>query len=136
MLFRSAIDVGFFTPEVLLYGGLVALGMFSTPSWELSQANRLVHLMMLLLTGLFQLPGFLGGLVIIFIRLATNKSFGVPYLWPLIPFNFHALKSVLLREPVPVQNVRPSALRTTDKTRITSKKGKQVGNKRDDENDS
>lgn len=133
---QIAIDVGFFTPEVLLYGGLVALGMFSTPSWELSQANRLVHLMMLLLTGLFQLPGFLGGLVIIFIRLATNKSFGVPYLWPLIPFNFHALKSVLLREPVPVQNVRPSALRTTDKTRITSKKGKQVGNKRDDENDS
>ncbi|MBS4030794.1 MAG: spore germination protein [Clostridiales bacterium] len=128
---QIAIDVGFFTPEVLLYGGLVALGMFSTPSWELSQANRLVHLMMLLLTGLFQLPGFLAGLVIVFIRLATNKSFGVPYLWPLIPLNILALKSVLLREPVPVQNVRPSALKTKDTTRITSKKGKQVGNKRD-----
>jgi stage V sporulation protein AF len=133
---QIAIEVGFFTPEVLLYGGLVALGMFSTPSWELSQANRLVHLWMLLLTGLFQLPGFLGGLVIVFIRLATNKSFGVPYLWPLIPFNFYALKSVLLREPVPVQNVRPSALRTTDQTRITSKKGKQVGNKRENDDNS
>lgn len=133
---QIAIDVGLFTPEVLLYGGLVALGMFSTPSWELSLANRFVHLMMLLLTGLFYFPGFIGGLVIVFIRLATNKSFGVPYLWPLVPFNFSALKSVLLREPVLIQNVRPSVLKTKDRTRITSKGKEQIGNRRDDNADS
>jgi stage V sporulation protein AF len=122
---QIAIDVGLFTPEVLLYGGLVAVGMFSTPSWELSLANRLVHLMMLILTGLFRLPGFLAGLAIVVIRLATNKSFGVPYLWPLFPLNIRALLSILIREPIPVQGVRPSALRTKDSDRTSGKKNEQ-----------
>lgn len=125
-----AITVGFFTPEVLLYGGLVALGMFSTPSFELSLANRIVHLMMLLLTGIFRLPGFLAGLAIIFIRLATIKSFGMPYLWPLLPLNIKALFAVLVRRPVPVGSRRPSLLRTKDSDRITTDAYKQVGNKR------
>ncbi|MBS4023084.1 MAG: spore germination protein [Dethiobacter sp.] len=134
---QIAIDVGFFTPEALLYGGLVAVGMFATPSWELGQANRLVHALMLLLTGLFRLPGFIAGLLIVFIRLVSDKSFGVPYLWPLIPLNLKALLSIALREPIPVQKVRPSALRPKDKDRITSDDGKQVGNtsKRKEENE-
>jgi stage V sporulation protein AF len=127
---QIAIDVGLFTPEVLLYGGLTAVGMFATPSFELSLANRIVHLMMLLLTGLFRLPGFLAGIVIIIIRLATDKSFGVPYLWPLIPPDLKALWSIIVRQPVPVSSRRPRILRTIDRDRITIKEGKQVGNKR------
>lgn len=126
---QIAIDVGLLTPEVLLYGGLVAVGMFATPSWELSLANRLAHLLMLIMTGLFKIPGFIIGLVILFVRLATNKSFGVPYLWPLVPLNVKALLSIMLREPVPVQNVRPSILRTVDSDRITMEDGRQAGNK-------
>ena len=128
---QIAIDVGIFTPEVLLYGGLVAVGMFSTPSYELSLSNRLVHLMMLVLTGLFRLPGFIGGIILIFIRLVTNKSFGVPYLWPLVPFNLRALWSIILRQPVPIHERRPSILKTQDADRITTgEDGKQLGNEK------
>ncbi|MCR3922204.1 MAG: spore germination protein [Firmicutes bacterium] len=118
---QIAIDVGLFTPEVLLYGGLVAVGMFATPSWEMSQANRLVHLLMLVLTGLFKLPGFLVGITLVFVRLVTNNSFGVPYLWPLFPPNFRALTSIVLRQPVPIERTRPAALRTLDPDRVPSK---------------
>lgn len=126
---QIAIDVGLFTPEVLLYGGLVAVGMFATPSWELSQANRLVHLLMLLLTGFFGLYGFLGGIALIFIRLATNKSFGVPYLWPLFPLHLAALKNTLMREPVPVHSTRPKILKPVDADRMKTENGKRVGNR-------
>jgi stage V sporulation protein AF len=115
---QIAIDVGIFTPEVLLYGGLVAVGMFATPSWELSQANRLVHLFMLLVTGLFRLPGFLAGVALVLLRLATNKSFGVPYLWPLFPPDFTGLFSVLIRQPLPVEGRRPRVLDPLDKDRV------------------
>lgn len=114
---QIAIDVGLFTPETLLYGGLVAVGMFATPSWELSQANRLVHLLMLLATGLFGIPGFFGALAVVFLRLATNKSFGVPYLWPLFPLDPGALLSILVRAPIPVHRSRPSILHTIDRDR-------------------
>ncbi len=109
-----AVTVGIFVPEVLLYTGLVAVGIFSTPSWELGLANRLTHLLLLLLTGIFQIYGFVAGLLIVFIRLATTRSFGIPYLWPLFPFNGKALFGVLFRKPVPIKGFRPSFLKTRD----------------------
>jgi len=54
---------------------------------------------------------------LVFILLAFTKSFRVPYLWPLIPFHWRALKSILVRAPVPVQNIRPEILRPLDKRR-------------------
>ena len=114
---QIAIDVGIFTPEVLLYGGMVAVGMFATPSWELSQANRIVHLFLLLLTGLFKLPGFIISIAVVILRLVTGKSFGVPYLWPLLPFNGRGFVNVLLRRPLPHRGRRPEILKTKDSDR-------------------
>ena len=88
---QIAVTVGFFTPEVLLYTGLVALGVFSSPSWELSMANRVFLFILILLTGLLRLPGLLIGIALILLRLLTTKSFGFPYLWPLIPLNLKVL---------------------------------------------
>lgn len=109
-----AVTVGFFVPETLLYISLVAIGVFSTPSWELSLANRLVHYFILILTGLFKIYGFIAGFLILFIRLASTRSLGIPYLWPLYPFNGRALFNVLLRKPVPIKGFRPSILKTRD----------------------
>jgi len=114
---QIAVDVGIFSPEVLLYIGLVAIGLFATPSWELGLANRLVMLFILLATGIFKLYGFIVSTVLVLLTLAFTRSFGVPYLWPLIPFNGKALLSVLVREPVPVKIFRPSFLNPDDPDR-------------------
>ncbi len=116
---QIAVDVGFFVPEVLLYMGLVAIGVFSTPSWELSMANRLVLLLMIILTGLFKIYGFIAGLLIILVILSRTKSFGYSYLWPLWPFDARGLYNVLFRRPIPVQEYRPGFLRTRDKDRLS-----------------
>ena len=109
-----AVTVGVFVPEVLLYISLVAIGVFSTPSWELSLANRLVQFFLLALTGLFNIYGFIAGVLIIFYRLASTRSLGIPYLWPLLPLDVRALFSVLVRKPVPIKGFRPSILKTRD----------------------
>ncbi|PKM83921.1 MAG: spore germination protein, partial [Firmicutes bacterium HGW-Firmicutes-13] len=113
-----AVQVGFFAPEVILYIAIVAIGMFSTPSWELSLATRIIHLFLLIMTGYFRLPGLLLGTFLVFLRLVTTKSFNVPYLWPLIPFNFQAFLNVILRRPVPIKSIRPSILKTKDTDRL------------------
>lgn len=112
-----AVTIGLLVPEVILYTAVVAVGSFSTPSYELSMANRLVRLFLVLAVGFFRLPGFLAALVLVLVLAAFTKSFGVPYLWPLIPFNWPALKAILVRSPVPIQNSRPSILNTRDKWR-------------------
>lgn len=112
-----ATRVGLFAEEVVLYTAIAAIGTFLTPSIELANANRLVRLVLLILTALFRLPGFVIGVVATFVFLALNRSFGIPYLWPLIPFNGKALAGVLVRTPVPVRNTRPSVLKPQDPDR-------------------
>jgi stage V sporulation protein AF len=112
-----ATRVGLFNQEVVLYVAVAAIGTFLTPSIELANANRLVRLGMLILTALFRVPGFVVGAVGTFIFLASNKSFGVPYLWPLVPLNLKALAAVMVRMPVPVRNTRPSVLKPIDRDR-------------------
>ncbi len=119
---QIAVEVGFFTPEVLLYTGLVALGVFSNPSWELSMANRVVLFFLILLTGLLRLPGMLIGFALVMLRLLTTRSFGFPYLWPLVPLNLKALSIVFYRRPIPLQLYRPDFLRTKDSDRTGGKR--------------
>lgn len=117
MLGDVAISVGLFNPEVILYLAISAIGTFATPSYELGLANRLFRLSLLILTGLLGLPGFLLGILGIVVLLLVTKPFGIPYLWPVIPFNWKALKSVLVRSPVPMLNSRPSILKPLDRSR-------------------
>ena len=58
------------------------------------------------------------GTVIVFLIFAFSKSFGVPYLWPLIPFNWDALKTYLIRQSTLSLDKRRSNLNNlNDKTR-------------------
>ena len=113
-----AVEVGLFAPEVLLYSSLVAVGMFVTPSYELQLGNRVAQLFVLLLTGIFGLAGFLISVILLFGLLVRTKSFGVPYLWPLIPFDWTGFLAILFRKPVPMRSYkRPVVLETKDEKR-------------------
>jgi len=112
-----AVSIGLLIPEVILYTAMAAVGTFSTPSYEMGMANRLVRLFILICTGFFRWPGFVVSTLLAFIVLAFTKSFNVPYLWPLIPFNWRALKTILVRSPVSMQNIRPEILSPRDKRR-------------------
>jgi stage V sporulation protein AF len=109
-----AVKVGLFIPETILYVALAAIGGFMTPSLEFAYAIRIMRMILLLLTGLLGFPGLLGGFIAILLLLGTTKSFGVPYLWPLIPFNLRALYTVLVRQPTPIKTRRPEFLKPKD----------------------
>ncbi|TYO95587.1 spore germination protein [Desulfallas thermosapovorans] len=109
-----AVTVGLFNAEVIMYTAAAVVGNYLTPSYELAFANRLIRLFLLVMVGFFRLPGLLIGLVLVMALLIFTRSFGVPYMWPLIPFNARALYNTIVRRPVPVSNVRPSILKTRD----------------------
>lgn len=117
MIGQVAVEVGLLTNEVILYLAIAAIGTFATPSYEMSLANRLVRLFLLVMTAAFQLYGFLIGIVLFILMLARMKSFGVPYMWPFIPFNLRAFRDVLIRSPIPLKNRRPRILNPQDPDR-------------------
>lgn len=117
MIGQVAVEVGLFVNEVILYLAVAAIGTFSTPSYELSLANRIIRIVLLIITALFGVYGFVIGIAAWILMLSRIKSFGVPYMWPFIPFNFRAMRDVLLRSPMPLKNRRPRFLNPQDPDR-------------------
>ncbi|MGI6142315.1 MAG: spore germination protein [bacterium] len=118
MIGDIAISVGLFTGEVVLYMAIAAVGTFATPGYEFAFAVRLMRLLLLIAVGLLHLPGLVLGLLLILLILLRTKSFNVPYLWPLLPFNGKAMLDIIIRRPVPYKGTRPSFLKPQDPERL------------------
>lgn len=115
MLGDFAVQVGLFSPEAILYMAVAVIGYFAIPNIEFAFAVRLFRFFILILTGIFKIWGLLSGIFITFLIFALSKSIGgIPYMWPLIPFDSKALISILLRKPIPEVGKRPAALKTKD----------------------
>jgi stage V sporulation protein AF len=124
MLGEFATKVGLFGNETIFYTAVAAVGAFATPSVEFAMAIRLWRIVLLTFVMFFKLPGLLLGMLLLFIILVRTRSFGIPYLWPAIPFNFGAMKDVLLRLPIPSKILRPSILKPLNTDRMEKKKDK------------
>ena len=112
-----ATKVGLFTPEALIYMVAAAIASFAISNVELAMTARIIRMSLLLLEWLWALPGVVIGLLFWFVLAARTDSLGKPYLWPLIPFNWAAMRSVLIREPLLREAPRPSLLRPRDRWR-------------------
>jgi len=104
---QIAIDVGLFVPEVILYVAVAAIGSFATPSYELSIANKIARLALLICVAVFRTPGFIIGATVYFLLLASIRSLNTPYLWPFVPFNPRAFWQIIVRSAVPGEKLRP-----------------------------
>ncbi|TGB05460.1 spore germination protein [Halobacillus salinus] len=114
---QVAVDVGLFSSEVVLYLSLAAIGTFATPSYELGLADRISRLILLIVTGLFGVKGYVVGVSVWLIYLARMQTFKTPYFWPFLPFSWKALRDVLVRSPIPLKNRRPAFLHPKDPDR-------------------
>lgn len=119
---QIAIDVGLFSPEVILYVAVSAVGTYVTPSYELSIANKLFSILLVITTALFGVIGFTIGITLHIILLLHLRSLETPYLWPFIPFNAKAMLKILFRIPSPNSNTRPSIVHPANNYRQPTKK--------------
>ncbi len=93
-----AVESGWFTGECLLYMAFVAIANYSQQSLELGYALKFLRILLLTAVWLFNFWGFIGGLVLVFLLLLGNRTIsGKSYLYPLIPFNAHALRRRFFR---------------------------------------
>ena len=94
-----AVDIGWLIPEVILYMAFVAIANFTQRSYELGYAFKFMRMGLLILTAIGGIWGYGAGVVGIVILLLTNVTVTETrrYLYPLIPFDGKALKSLFFR---------------------------------------
>ena len=98
VLGEFAVSSGWFVPDTILYAAFVAIANYTQASFELGYAFKFTRIMLLVLTGLGNLWGFLVGVLVFLVAVGSTKTIsGKSYLYPLIPFNGRELGRIFFR---------------------------------------
>lgn len=94
-----AVGVGWLCADVILYMAFVAIANFAQQNYELGYAFKFTRLMLLVLVFGFGIWGFVLGIGIFILLVATNTTvIGRRYLYPLIPFSPKDLMRLIIRQ--------------------------------------
>lgn len=107
---QAAVSANLLSPVVVIVDALTALGSFSIPNEELSEAFRLLKYGMILLCAFFGLYGFVFGWIFLLVHLCRLKSFGIPYLMPFAAVSEDGITPFLdgiFRGPLQKMELRP-----------------------------
>lgn len=95
-----AIDLEWASLEVLFYGAATMLATLSIASLEMAEGIRIYRIFLVLCTGFFGVWGFFIGLTLVFLSVVSTPVFDkTSYFWPVVPFQWSALKTLLFRYP-------------------------------------
>ena len=82
------ITTGWFVPQTLLYMAVVAIANFTHENYEFAYAIKFLRIILLILTAIFGLYGFIGGVIFTAVVIGMNKTItNTSYIYPLIPFD-------------------------------------------------
>lgn len=98
VLGEFSVKSGWFNSEAMLYMAFVAVANYTQASFELGYALKFMRLIMLILTSLFNVVGFIVGLIITILAVVCNKTIsGYSYIYPLFPFSWSNIKRRFFR---------------------------------------
>ncbi len=99
LLGEYAVELGFFSKDILLFCAIGAICNFTTPNYELSLTHKYIRMFMIIVIMFFNIYGFIVFNLLLFMYLISLKPFGVHYLYPLYPFDFKKFIQYLVRKP-------------------------------------
>ncbi|MCD7885871.1 MAG: spore germination protein [Lachnospiraceae bacterium] len=74
VLGEFSVTSGWFNTEVMLYMAFVAVANYTQPNFELGYAVKFMRMILLILTAIFGVYGFIAGCIILILLLCTNKT--------------------------------------------------------------
>ena len=90
-----AVNTGWFNEQTMLYMAVVAIANFTHENYELAYSIKFLRLILLVLTEIFNLTGFIIGIVVAILAIVSNRTIArTSYIYPLYPFD---LKKFMLR---------------------------------------
>ncbi|WP_081954744.1 spore germination protein [Paenibacillus graminis] len=105
---QAAVSAGFISSAMVIIVSITAISSFVIPETGMAIAARMIRFALIALAGFIGLYGILFGIFIIVLHLASLRSFGMPYMSPIGPYQADDLKDSLLRFPWPRLKSRPA----------------------------
>lgn len=102
VLGEFSVNSGWFNSEVMLYMAFVAVANYTQTSYELGYALKFMRMITLILTAIFNLPGYIAGILLCLLAVIKNKTVsGQSYIYPLLPFDAKKLSQRIIRHRLP-----------------------------------
>lgn len=102
VLGEFSVNSGWFSSEVMLYMAFVAIANYTQANYELGYALKFMRIITLILTSIFGLWGYIGGIVFAVLMVVCNRTVAnTSYIYPLYPFDWNKLKNRLIRRRLP-----------------------------------
>ncbi|WP_066716794.1 spore germination protein [Clostridium sp. Marseille-P299] len=127
---EAAVSANLVSSMVVIVVAFTAIASFTIPNETFSSAFRLIRYMIIILSAILGLFGFIIGLMLVFIHLASLESFGVPYLSPFVAVNHKKESTIgdsILKYPIFKQKKRPFYANEDQKVRLKERDKKRNG---------
>lgn len=121
---QAAVEANLVSPIVVIVVALTALSSFAVPNEGFVAAFRIIKFGLIFLATLGGFYGVLIGTILILIHLSGLKSFGIPYLMPIVGAelnNYQDARDTIIRQPFFRLPRRSSFARNSQKTRLKRK---------------
>lgn len=118
---QAAVTAGYVSASVIIVVAISSISLFAISSTTLVFPAKLINYFFILLAGTFGMFGLINGIVIVFWHAVSLESFGVPYLYPLVPFDLEGMKDTFIRAPVSILNKRLRILAPGNRIRMNNK---------------
>ena len=105
-----SVNVGWLSPEVILYMSIVAISSFTQPSFELGYAFKFCRVLTIVLIEVAGAWGFALGMLTSTLLIVRNHTVTrkTSYLYPVRPFSWKALKRQIVREKLDSNDTKKS----------------------------
>lgn len=113
---QAAVTAGLVSPLMVIIVALSLMGSFVSGDYTIMNPIRILKFILIFMTGIFGLFGFVMGITIIVINLCSQSSFGISYVAPMSPFSLKDLKNFIFSD-VTLAKERPNFLKTKNKKR-------------------
>jgi spore germination protein KA len=104
---QAAVQAGIVSPVMVIVVSITAIANFSTPIFTMAIAARLIRFALMGFATILGVYGIMLGLIFMTIHLCGLRSFGIPYMMPLAPFNSKNQQDVFIRFPIWAMQNRP-----------------------------
>ncbi|WP_079697701.1 MULTISPECIES: spore germination protein [unclassified Paenibacillus] len=113
----AAVQAGIVSPFLVIVVAVTAISSFSIPTYSAGITLRILRF-----TGMFSAAALgLFGVIMFFLLICSHlvrlKSFGVPYVSPVVPYSLSEWKDLLIRAPLKMMRRRPRMMNPTDPDR-------------------
>jgi Bacillus/Clostridium GerA spore germination protein. len=130
---QAAVTAGYVSASVIIVVAVSAITSFAVSTNVLVLPSRLINYFLIALAGILGMFGLINGVALVFWHLINLKSFGMPYMYPLVPFDREMMKDTVIRAPLSFLQLRPGIL-VKDNRRRMSEQGINIKNiKQEDE---